>query len=476
MSAALAALRDLSPTTAAAAALAVVAALAVALLAARALHRAALARSVRRADRAAERAAHPRPRPVRRHGLTAGRVVLGLVGVAGAILSFDNLRRLALSHGIDHRLAWAYPSVLDLLIAGCTIMFVDSVHNDERPIYAFRIVAHLGVAGTVVLNAVAGTGNGVIGVLVDVFPPLAWSLVIELASLDATRAHRARHPQPAEPTQHVPWELWTAMTRTAVAATLHMARVPACRNYAEAIVAVYDIDAAKILLRFDTLAAEQTPDAGEQLRRRVLGLTTRMVRVGSLPSQDLLDITAAHAGDPAGILRAVVAARVAPTLRPARRNPAPAPAPRGATSGAAHGASAPAPAPGAHGASAPAPAPDGAPLHPLDAVADDAPATTDQMRARFRRRLDTRRAAPTPKAVAAALDCSEGNARKLLARWKRQWEADQAARPAPAPAPEPAPAAEAPGPTDPATPAVATPPAEGPQPAAAPDREPVPVG
>src|SRR3954452_2902998 len=81
------------------------------------------------------------------------RIVLVPVGVIGAALSFASIYEAALpSYGPV--LAAGFPFLVDFLILGVSLQYIAGARVG-RPRMGWRLTAHAGVAGTLLLNAMA---------------------------------------------------------------------------------------------------------------------------------------------------------------------------------------------------------------------------------------------------------------------------------------------------------------------------------
>jgi hypothetical protein len=87
-------------------------------------------------------------------------VVLVLVAAVGAVLSWQSLYLGALPV-FGPALAPALPLMVDGLVLGASLQFVATV-KAGRPMPAWRVTAHAGVAVTITLNAMAAPSAGVI--------------------------------------------------------------------------------------------------------------------------------------------------------------------------------------------------------------------------------------------------------------------------------------------------------------------------
>ena len=172
------------------------------------------------------------------HGGTA---VLVLVGVVGAALSYDNLRREAANH-MPEVAAWGMPLLVDTLILGCTMRYVSGIRQG-RYVPGHRWTAHIGIGATIILNGLASNTPG--GWPWHIAAPVAWAVVLELLAKDALGEYRAAH---GRTTDRIPARLWFTDPLWCWRASVHMGRT-GTETYTDAMTEVGHIDAAVQALR-----------------------------------------------------------------------------------------------------------------------------------------------------------------------------------------------------------------------------------
>lgn len=156
------------------------------------------------------------PEAARRISHTATAVVI-LVGLTSAALSWEGLHRLALNAGIDPRLAWGLPVIVDgTVVAGLLGVLAGTLAGTGTR-YPWCLVL-LGASASIAGNVAAAPGTTV-GRTVAVAAPVCLALTLEQglrvlrhrAGLPAPRTRRQRTPAPVAPVAT------TAMTSTAPA-------------------------------------------------------------------------------------------------------------------------------------------------------------------------------------------------------------------------------------------------------------------
>lgn len=217
-----------------------------------------------------------------------GALVLALVAVIGAVLSFDNLRQAAAVY-VGPDLAWAFPALVDALILGCTLRYVAGLRRG-RFVPGYRVLAHAGIAATVYLNALASQDAG--GIPWHVAPPLAWACILELAARDALGEYQATHH--LERTR-IPGRLWFTQPLTAFRVALQMTRTGG-RDYVAAMREISLVEAACEALRL-TLPGWRA--------LRVRRIVRRYIRRGILTPDRVLEVTG-ECASPGETLRAVL--------------------------------------------------------------------------------------------------------------------------------------------------------------------------
>lgn len=232
------------------------------------------------------------------------RVVLVPVGLIGAALSFASIYEAALpSYGPV--LAAGFPFLVDFLILGASLQYIAGA-KVGRPRAGWRLTAHAGVAGTLVLNAFAAPD--LLHLPWHVIAPAVWSVLVEMTAREVLGEWRASHQVPAD---RIPVRLWLTAPVESARTWLLMARVGAVSHRTARV----DVG---------VMAA-----AGEALRlalpgrrpRRVRRIIRRQLRAGSLPPADVLtslgwsDSSTTLVTDPALVLRATLLGVLTPAGR-----------------------------------------------------------------------------------------------------------------------------------------------------------------
>jgi hypothetical protein len=127
-----------------------------------------------------------------RHLRFASYIVLSLVAAAGAVLSYRSLQVRA-AQVFPDELAAVFPLLVDALIVGASLAYLaGAVLGRGRP--GWRLTAHAGVAGTLILNALASPN--LVDVPWHIAAPLVWSALVELTARDLLGDYRATHARP----------------------------------------------------------------------------------------------------------------------------------------------------------------------------------------------------------------------------------------------------------------------------------------
>ncbi len=217
----------------------------------------------------------PVPAWVNRARLT-GIVVLAVVAAIGAAASY-----LGLKAGFDPwfpaPIAAALPFLVDGGILGASLRWLAGVRLG-RPVHAWRLLAHAGVAVTIGLNAAASPGPG--GIIWHVVAPASWAVLVELVARDAVGDHRA---ELTTPLARIPLRLWVTSPVESARTWVHVARTTAAVD-ARREVAVHG--AARTMLRLATPTLR-----GWRIRRELV----RRMRSGVLAPQAVLDACAPRA-------------------------------------------------------------------------------------------------------------------------------------------------------------------------------------
>ena len=128
-------------------------------------------------------------------------IVLVPVALIGAALSFQSLY-LAAVPVFGGRLALGFPLLVDFLILGASLQYVAGA-KIGRPRAGWRWTAHAGVAGTLILNAMAA--RVVREVPWHVTAPAVWSVLVELTAREVLGQWRAAHIPLGD---RIPLRLW----------------------------------------------------------------------------------------------------------------------------------------------------------------------------------------------------------------------------------------------------------------------------
>ena len=221
----------------------------------------------------------PAPVPRRLRPLRiAGALVLVPVAVYGAALSYNSLylaaRRVFDTPVFGLNLAVGLPLVVDLLILGASLVYVDGA-REGRPGAGWRLTAHAAVATTLILNAIAARTPAEIPW--HVVAPAVWSVLVELTAREMLQEWRASQQRP---TDKIPARLWLTAPAESLRTWLRMAR----RLDGEQAAARLDIglqDAALIALHTAMAPHGRT---GRRTRRTL----AKLLRRGVLPSHAIL--------------------------------------------------------------------------------------------------------------------------------------------------------------------------------------------
>jgi hypothetical protein len=197
--------------------------------------------------------------------------LLVVVAVAGAVLSWDSLYRLALPV-FGPILAAGFPLLTDVLILGALLMYIAGA-SVGRPHGGWRLVAHVAVAGTVALNAMSAGSWA--EVPVHVVAPAVWSVLVELSAREVLGDYRARAPR----SEGIPLSLWMTAPVESLRTWLWDARLSAhaaARLDTGRHVAM--VEAARLL-------------TGKRMsRRRLRRLVRAQAKTGALEPSALLDM------------------------------------------------------------------------------------------------------------------------------------------------------------------------------------------
>ena len=130
----------------------------------------------------------------------ASYLVLSAVAAAGAALSYQSLEAAA-ENVFPHHLAQVFPLLVDALIVGASLAYLaGAVIGRGRA--GWRLTAHVGVGGTIFLNALAA--ESLVTVPWHIAAPIVWSALVELTARDLLGDYRAAHARP----DSIPFALW----------------------------------------------------------------------------------------------------------------------------------------------------------------------------------------------------------------------------------------------------------------------------
>lgn len=196
------------------------------------------------------------------------RFSLALVALVGAALSWRSLY-LAAIPVFGRGLAVGFPLLVDLLILGTSAQYIVGA-KAGRPRAGWKLAAHGGVAGTILLNGLAAHSAGEIPW--HLTAPIVWSVLCELTARDVLGEYRATHNS-AE--NRIPMRLWLSAPVESVRAYLLTARTNAT-SHIDARLSVGIHAAAREALRMSV------DDS------RVRSVLARQLRAGSLAPQAVL--------------------------------------------------------------------------------------------------------------------------------------------------------------------------------------------
>jgi hypothetical protein len=242
----------------------------------------------------------------------AAHAILAVVALVGAVLSYASLYAAAV-HAFGPVLAAGFPLLVDALVLGASLKYVAGAKvGRARP--GWRLTAHAGVGGTVLLNALAAPDLA--GVPWHVAAPVVWSVLVELTAREAVGDWRAEHSSRLE---RIPSRLWLTAPVESGRTWLRQARTGQA-NHAAARLDVGRQAAAAEALRL------AIPGRSGRRVRRVL---FRQLRAGSLPAAAVLAACGWHdrpdpaavlpARTPESVLRAALGAVLLPHGHPAER-------------------------------------------------------------------------------------------------------------------------------------------------------------
>jgi hypothetical protein len=197
-------------------------------------------------------------------------VVLVPVGLIGAALSFANIYDAALPT-FGPVLAAGVPFLVDFLILGASLMYVAGA-KVGRPHTGWRLTAHTGVVGTLVLNAMASPDLAHLPW--HVVAPAVWSVLVEMSAREVLGEWRAAHAVPAD---RIQLALWFSAPIESARTALHMMRT-GTRSAAVARREVGVNAAARRIMR------KALPSRSGATRRAL----RRQLRAGSLDAQTVV--------------------------------------------------------------------------------------------------------------------------------------------------------------------------------------------
>ena len=197
-------------------------------------------------------------------------VVLAVVAATGAALSYKSLY-LAAADVFDHSvLAYGFPLLVDALVLGASLQYVAGARTRSAGRHGWRATAHAGIAGTLLLNALAADTPA--EVPWHIVAPAVWAVLVELYARTAAGQWKAERPD----TDTIPIRLWLTAPIESARTWLRQARLTAA-----------------VAARFDT---GRHAGAVEALRltlhgrsgRRVRRVLQRQLRAGSLTPDAVL--------------------------------------------------------------------------------------------------------------------------------------------------------------------------------------------
>lgn len=173
----------------------------------------------------------------------ASTLVLSLVAIGGAVLSYSTLYHAAVPT-FGAYLAAPFPLLTDALILGSTLRFIIGARQGQAR-NGWRVTSHAAVIGTVTLNAMASPS--LVAVPWHIAAPLAWSVLVELSGRDVLGEYQASVRSVAR-SERIPARLWVAAPVASVRTALLMARLGE-RSAVAARVSIAVHDASRQALR-----------------------------------------------------------------------------------------------------------------------------------------------------------------------------------------------------------------------------------
>ncbi len=234
----------------------------------------------------------------------AAHAVLSVVAVMGAALSYTSLQRAAARWFDGALLSYGFPLLVDALVLGASLQFVAAARTRSAGRFGWRLTAHAGIGGTLLLNALAaldGPRGGAAAVPWHVTAPAVWAVLVELYARGAAGAWKSEQ---SEVTARIPLRLWLTAPVESARTWLRQARLTA------AVAARFEVGRHAAAVEALRLTLSGRPG------RRVRRVLRRQLRAGSLTPDAVLEACGWHAtGQPAS-LDAHAVLRAALTGRP----------------------------------------------------------------------------------------------------------------------------------------------------------------
>jgi len=239
---------------------------------------------------------------------TTAHVVLAVVAATGAALSYKSLHLAAAEVFDGSVLAYGFPLLVDALVLGASLQYVAGCRTRSAGRHGWRATAHAGIAGTLVLNALASDSPA--EVPWHVVAPAVWAVLVELYARTAAGQWKAERAD----SEAIPVRLWLTAPIESARTWLRQARLTAA-----------------VGARFDT---GRHAGAVEALRltipgrsgRRVRRVLRRQLRAGSLTPDSVLAACGWTAPGPVARLAPTAVLRAALTaeaVTPVTGNPSP---------------------------------------------------------------------------------------------------------------------------------------------------------
>jgi hypothetical protein len=206
----------------------------------------------------------------------AAHVVLAVVAVIGAALSYTSLQAAAADVFHQSPLAYGFPLLVDALILGASLQYVAGSRDHTPGRTGWRATAHAGIAATLLLNALAAfapDGGGAAAVPWHITAPAVWAVLVELYARTAAGHWRTEHVGIG---LTIPLRLWITAPVESARTWLRQARLTA------AVTARYDVGRHAAALEALRLTLPGRPG------RRVRTVLRRQLRAGSLTADNVL--------------------------------------------------------------------------------------------------------------------------------------------------------------------------------------------